>query len=171
MTDDLCQVLLIGLPVSVHAQSQEHSAELMREMFLIAQQRHEEPQSLQQRLPARLLALVEELNQRFAGLTTDQDLRLAAAVEAGIPAIDLVYHLPVVAAEAARHLGDILDEADEFCRAGRHLLTLATPVEALEYRHWFLGQIVDQLDGEQPTSWSEYRDSRQPAELDSADRA
>jgi hypothetical protein len=159
MTETLHRVEILDLPIPLHARSQEHGAELVREMYLIAQQLHADPAhqaTAQHALPARLLALVDELGQQFAGFTTSQDLRLTEATNAGLPSIELVYELPAAAAPAAQHLSDIFDEADEFCLAGQHLLTLATPAELVAYRHWFLGEIVGQLRGEAPTSWPDF---------------
>jgi hypothetical protein len=39
--------------------------------------------------------------------------------------------LPAGVGPAAQQLGDMLDEADEYCRRGDHLLTLAAPREEL----------------------------------------
>ena len=50
-------------------------------------------------------------------------------------------------ATASQHLGAIFDEADAYCRSGEHLLSLATPPDALRFRRWFLGQMVDQIAG------------------------
>jgi hypothetical protein len=47
----------------------------------------------------------------------------------------------------------MLDEADEFCRQGKHLLTLATPPDLRRYRQWFLGEFVAQIGGRPPTPW------------------
>ena len=47
----------------------------------------------------------------------------------------------------------MLDEADEYCRRGDHLLTLATPPEELRFRRWFISEFVDQVNGAPPTPW------------------
>ena len=79
------------------------------------------------------------------------------ALERGESEIDLTYHVPPAAAGAAQQLGDMLDEADEYCRRGNHLLTLATPAEELRFRRWFISEFVDQLRGAPPTPWPDYR--------------
>ena len=43
------------------------------------------------------------------------------------------------------------------CRQGEHLLTLATPPDCVAYRHWYLAQVADQLEGAQPVSWPEFQ--------------
>ena len=87
------------------------------------------------------------LSDRYAIFTAQQEAQLATAIEAGEPTIDLTYTLPVSAAAAAGALGEILDEADEYCRQGQLLLTLAAPPELVAYRRWFLDQFVDQAAG------------------------
>jgi hypothetical protein len=158
VTDDLHRVELIGLPMGLHVRTQEHNAELMREMYLIAHPSAEPDENAHLQLPARLLALVDELGQQFAQFTTAQDLRLIEAADEGLAEIDIAYELPMAGAQAARHLSDIFDEADEFCLAGQHLLTLATPTELVTYRRWFLSQVIEQLAGQPPTSWKAFLD-------------
>ena len=47
----------------------------------------------------------------------------------------------------------MLEEADDYCRRGDHLLTLATPEEERRFRRWFIGEFVDQIEGKPPTPW------------------
>jgi hypothetical protein len=151
--DQLHDVRILRLPIPVFVRAQEHGAELLREMYLLAQQLDDADRH---HLPARLTALVDSLGHRFAGLTTEQDVLLEAAVAADVAEIDLLYRLPAAAAAAVQALGDLLDEADEFCRQGRHLLTLATPDESLRYRRWYLGEFTRQLGGEDPIAWPDF---------------
>jgi hypothetical protein len=102
------------------------------------------------------VALVAELGNQFGALTSVQDQQLDVAVAAGVAEVDVVYRIPREAAAASQHLGDVLDEADEFCRRGEHLLTLATPDDLLMYRRWDLGEFVAQLAGAPATSWPDY---------------
>lgn len=153
----LHEVRLVGVPMAVHAAAQEHSAELLREMYLIAQQLHASgDDGIGDHLPVRLVELVEALTGEYSGWTVSQDRQLEDAVASGVESIDLVYQIPLGASAAADNLGAMLDEADEYCRAGQHLLTLATPPELLRYRQWYLGEFVRQLAGEPPTPWSAY---------------
>lgn len=62
-------------------------------------------------------------------------------------------HQNAVAATVS--LARMLDEADEFCRSGNHLLTLATPPELLAFRRWYLGEFNAQLQGQSPLPWPE----------------
>lgn len=158
--EEFVTVEIIGLPISVQSQAQEQFDELAREMALMAE-------GMRQRgdhgaLPARLVDLVEQLSGRYSMFTAEQEKQLADAVAGQAKSVDLTYRLPRSAIQAARDLSDILDEADDYCRAGKHLLTLATPDELVRYRRWFLDQFADQAAGAAPVSWSQYVSTRTP---------
>jgi hypothetical protein len=149
---DLVEVRVLELPVPLWAKSQEHFQDLMREFALIA---GNSGASLHP-VPARLLELVETLTAEYAGVSEAQEAELAAAAEAGTASLDLVFWAPPQAGPAAEDLGRVLEEADEFCRAGEHLLTLATPPDCVAYRQWYIAQFVDQLAGGDPVPWSQW---------------
>ena len=146
---ELVEVRLLRLPLQVWQRTQEHVDGLLREFALIAQD--DEAKAAP---PGRLLALVQELSAGFGSFSEAQVIEMQAALACGETEIDLSYQVPVAAAPAAQQLGDMLDEADEYCRRGDHLLTLATPAEELRFRRWFISEFVDQLGGAPPTPWS-----------------
>ena len=146
---ELVEVYLLRLPLRIWQRTQEHVDGLLREFALIG----EDPEA-RAATPGRLLDLVRELSAGFGSFSEAQQVMMEEALAAGAEEIDLVYHVPVVAGPAAQQLGDMLDEADEYCRRGDHLLTLATPPEELRFRRWFIGEFVDQLAGAAPTPWS-----------------
>jgi hypothetical protein len=150
-TSELVRVRIVGLPVAVWQRASEHGDELMREFALIAAGADEDPAWV----PARLTTLVDELRSRFSGFTLRQEAELAEAVARGETTVDLEYTVPRDVVPAVTHLGDLLDEADEFCR-GDDLLTLATPPEALAFRRWFLDEFVRQAGGQPPRPWSDW---------------
>ncbi|MEP6696234.1 MAG: hypothetical protein ABJA34_05055 [Pseudonocardiales bacterium] len=47
----------------------------------------------------------------------------------------------------------LIDEADNYCRQGGTLLTLATPPEVKVLRHWYLGEFLRQGSGSPPIPW------------------
>ena len=151
MSDALAEIRLVGLPLGIWQRTQEHTDGLLREFALIAQDAEARAAT-----PGRLLALVQELRAGYGELSAEQRLQMERALERGDAHIDVTYHLPPAAAGAARALGDMLDEADEYCRRGDHLLTLATPPEEVRFRRWFIGEFVDQLGGAPPTPWAVY---------------
>lgn len=148
---DLHEVRLLGFPLALHARAQEHHEELMREFQLLAL----DPAPVQT-VPRRLVALVDELVNDYAGFTDAVNAERDAAYDRGDESVDLTYVVPRSVADAATRLDEMLDEADEFCRTGDRLLTLAAPAEAVALRHWQLSEFRAQLDGASPTSWSDW---------------
>jgi len=143
----LVEIRILDMPVDAYREASEHGDELMREFALIQEGDAE--------VPRRLLALADELRGRFSGFTTAQDAQLQEALAGGEGTITLHYLVPAGVKEACISLGVMLDEADDFCRRGQDLLTLATPRRALAFRHWFLDQFVRQVDGLAPSPWQE----------------
>jgi hypothetical protein len=168
--EELVTVVMRGLPVALHARASEHGQELQREFTLLHLQLEQQAaagspvRAAERDVPRRLIELVDVLQGRYAGYTTEQEDQLEAAVEQGLESIDLTFQVPPDAAAASVDLAAILDEADAYCREGRHLLTLATPPEALAYRQWYLQQFIDQIAGRPPQSWREWLLARPPAD-------
>jgi anti-anti-sigma factor len=144
----LVTVRIVGLPLDVHRRASQQIESLRREFALINAAEGDESS-----VPARLISLMEELTTRFAPFTVGTTTRLAAALASGARTIDLEYEVPPDVAGAVTRLGELLDEADEYCRAGEHLLTLASTDDAVLYRRWFLDEFVRQADGSDPTPW------------------
>jgi len=153
------EVHLIAFPVRLAARSQQHFEELMREFVLIAAGHHRGDSD--QEVPARLMSLVETLVQQFGAVAGPAEERLADAIERGDEVIDdHVLEVPAEAGPAAQALGDLIDEADEYCRRGKHLLTLATPADCVAYRNWYLGQVISQIQGAAPIAWTDSEQAR-----------
>jgi hypothetical protein len=149
----LVTIRIVGLPMAVYQRSSEHGDELMREFALIAgSTRNAEDAGV----PGRLTAVVAEMRDRFSGFTVRPEVALAEAAARGDETIDLEYTVPPDVAQAAIDLGALLDEADEFCRAGE-LLTLASPPEAIAFRRWFLDEFARQVAGGEPVPWSDWK--------------
>jgi len=144
-------VRLLGLPVPVHARAAAHHDALRREFDLLRQRVGPDE------APPRLLALVEELDRRYAGFDELPAADLAAAIDRDDPTVDLTFDVPADAAARLTHLGRLLDEADEYSLAGEALMTTASPPEIVAYRRWFIGQFVDQLVGAAPVPWPTWR--------------
>ncbi len=150
----LVSVRLLGFPLEVYRRASEHSDELLREFALIREDSSEQ-------VPARLLALIDELRGRFAGFTEGPTMAIQAALGRGDRTIDLRYDVPPEAAEGALRLGALLDEADEFCRSG-DLLTLATVPGNLAFRRWYLEEFARQVAGQPPCPWPVFLDANPP---------
>jgi anti-anti-sigma factor len=141
-------VRLLALPVRVHLDSMAHLEALQREIDVMAFDD-------QSSAPRRLRLLIDELQERFGDLSEPPDAALQAAIDRGDESLDLVYEVPAEVADAFRRLSEVLDEVDEYCRDGEHLLTLASPPEAVAYRRWFLGEFTSQLHGAAPVPWTQ----------------
>ncbi|MBV9486987.1 MAG: hypothetical protein JO246_13120 [Frankiaceae bacterium] len=151
----IVEVQIRRLPVAIWAQAQQHSDELLREFTLLGHSMHRgDPANAP--LPLRLVQLVDDLTADFAGFSGEQEARLFEAAAAGEAEIDLTYRLPAAVGPAARHLGDLLNEADDYCKAGQHLLTLTSPPETIRFREWFLGEFLRQTAGGAPVAWPDY---------------
>jgi hypothetical protein len=148
--DDLVEVRILGLPLALANEAQEHFDELSREFLHLANA----DDAVRHDVPGRLLALSDDLRSRFSAFTTAQEGLLDEAIERGDDLLDLTYHVPAAAGPAAAELADLLDEADRYCAAGTYLLTLTTPPGALAYRRWYIGQFVDQIAGRPPVSFA-----------------
>ncbi len=151
---DLYRVRFVGLPLDVLARAQEQHEGLMREFALIASPH---PNSTHD-VPRRLLDVAGALRERFAAFTAEPNARIEQAMERGDRRIDMEMQLPAEAREAALSLAALLEEADDYCRNG-DLLTLAAPPELVLFRRWYLGSIVEQIDGGAPVAWPAWRDA------------
>lgn len=155
MTDagaGLQEIRLLQFPLALWQRSQEHIDELLREFALIARGEAEHPDSV----PHRLMELIADLTAAYGGIGTATERERDEAVARGESVVDLVYNVPPAMAEPVRRLGDMLEEADGYCRRGRHLLTLQTPPDQLVFRRWFLSEFLTQLGGAAPVPWPEY---------------
>ena len=152
--DELVEVRLLQVPVPLWARTQQLTDELLREFALAAAQADDEQAH---HLPGRLTALIDRLTARFDGVSTAQEEQLFAAAAAGQEVLDeLVFLVPPAAAPASRELGDLLEEADAYCRDGQHLLTLAAPEDVVRFRRWYLWSFLQQVDGAAPVAWPDY---------------
>jgi hypothetical protein len=145
---DLARVRFVDAPVRLMLAANRHQQELVRELTLI----HLSEDASKEELPTRLVRLVERHRQEFSALTIRRRTEIADEIARGGTSVDLEIDVPARAGPAAAEMLSILAEADEFCRRGE-LLTLAPAPEFVEFREWFLGEIVRQLAGHPPTSW------------------
>ena len=147
--DELVTVRLLAAPVRLWARSTEHHDELMREMALLALSPPREGHDL----PGRLVELVDVLGRQYGGASRRPETELEQARAAGLDRVDLRYEVPPSAGAAAQRLAAILAEADEFCRSGGALLTLAKPADQVAFSAWYIGEFTRQIAGEDPSPW------------------
>jgi hypothetical protein len=138
------------MPLSAQREASEHQDGLRREFALIAGQA-DDPGSV----PARLLALAQELNQRFQSFTEGPEAEVEAAYRRREELMDLVVRVPPAAGPASKEYGELLKEADAYCRAGEELLTLAAPPRVAAFTDWVIGEFIRQIEGAEPEPWRE----------------
>lgn len=157
MTDEsqpeLVTISLIGLPLDIQLRASEHQDGLRREFRMLV----EEGRAEQGSVPARLVALAAELDRRFQAFSAAGRAEMEAAIARGDASIDLKLDVPPAIGPAAREFGRMLEEADEYCSAGEHLLTLCTPPDLVVFRRWALDELIHQAEGALPIPWPAYK--------------
>ncbi len=148
----LPQVHLRGLPLRLRQRFTQYTEGLLRELALL---RFGAGQPSATALPQRLLDLAAELQNTYAHLLARPAAVMDAASAAGRQSCDVTYRLPAEAGPFARRVLTALEEADDFCRAEEHLLTLPPAPEVAEYRRWVFGEFERQLAGAAPLPWRE----------------
>ena len=144
------EVHLLGLPLRVRARLSRHVEGLLRELVLV---RIGEQRGSDTSLPGRLLKLAAELETTYAPYRAQHAQDMEDALAAGVEFFDVTYLAPKASAGYIQHLQEVLEEADDFCRAEQHLLTLPACEELVAFRRWLFGEIVRQLAGQPPRPW------------------
>lgn len=148
MTDtEVRDVRLERIPVPLWNQTRTWFLGLLREFDVLASS---EPASA---TPTQLLEFVADAREKFSRFT-QTDVVLEEALARGDTHLDLDLRLPESAAPTARELRSLIDRAEEYCRSGE-MLTLMPTAEMRRFTHWYLDEVVDQLEGGEPTPWDE----------------
>ena len=147
-TDRVVTVHLLGTPLRLLAAGREWHDSVLAEF----RSRALSPQPTGVAVPPRLAELTEVLGVRYAQAAARPDAEVDAALDAGELRRDLVYRVPVGAAEAARTLDELLVEADRLCAAGL-LLTPPRPPVLVRFAGWYVEQFRRQCSGEPPQPW------------------
>lgn len=149
-TNDVREVHILEFPLDVYRRATEAFEGLRREFELVAIRTPEAGE-----VPKRLLQVIDALTDQYESISSEPDRLRDEAIARGQTVVAaLVHQFPVAAAEACVVLNNMLDEADEFCRQGAVLLSLASPPEAIAFRRWYLGEFTAQVRGEPPLPWS-----------------
>lgn len=144
---ELVTVRLLGVPLRLWARAAERHQELLREcaLLLVGARSGGHP-------PARLVAISSEIEARYGALSADQTALRENALAEGHEQVDLEFAVPTAIRDVALGLAGVLEEVDEFCRTDQMLL-LETPPDIQAFRAWYLGQVIDQIDGGEPYPW------------------
>jgi anti-sigma regulatory factor (Ser/Thr protein kinase) len=148
-TRDRVRINIIDVPLALYVGFQHHFRELRREVRLLALA-HESDYPLAKSLSDLFASLDRQLRD---GIGVEQ---IEAALAQGRESTDLVVHMPRAAASTLMRFVELLELADEFCRAER-LLSLARTAEQRKFQAWFLSEFVRQANGDAPLSWLESR--------------
>ena len=148
---DLVHITLRGIDLRDYSETREHHDGLFREFAIISLDTDAASP------PARLLALIDEVRDRYATFTAGPRSELLEALARGDEHVDIAFVAPRDMGESAQRFLDLLEEADEFCRRG-DLLTMDTPPVAAAFRRWYLGELVRQARGDAPRPWPAVRD-------------
>jgi hypothetical protein len=133
-------VRLPGVPVDLYLEASRHMTEIVREFALIS---FGDRSGVTERVPDRLLALVENLRKHYATQTDAIRSQFEEAAAAGRSTVDVELPADEATVELTEDITELLDAADEFCRSG-DLLTLASSPKVVAWRHWWRDQVVGQ---------------------------
>ena len=141
-----------GLPLREIADMRRHYRELRRELRLLSLA-HQEDYPLAHDLT--------EVFTRFErSFPSSLGRQVGAAAARGDTTVDLRLHLDPRAASVIEQMLELLDLADEFCRA-RRLLSLARTPQQREFQVWYFEEFIRQARGEVPTAWPPARPGAQ----------
>ena len=146
-TRDRVRIHILDVPLALFVGFQQHFRELRREVRLLALA-HESDYPLAKSLSDLFGSLDRQLRD---GIGVEQ---IEAALAKGSESTDLVVHMPRATATTLVRFVELLELADEFCRAER-LLSLARSAEQRKFQAWFLTEFVRQANGDPPLSWLE----------------
>jgi anti-sigma regulatory factor (Ser/Thr protein kinase) len=141
---------LVDLPVDVLLHYRVRFGDLRRELTLIALQagHHEDdPRRVGSRLNELLLRL-----ESFGPIGESARKLVAEAHRAGQDRVTVHYDMPLAALPVIEELRSLLMEADAYCRS-EALLTLAAGPQEAALRAWYLGELLNQARGADPTPW------------------
>jgi len=148
-TRDRVRIHILDVPLALFVGFQQHFRELRREVRLLALA-HESDYPLAKSLSDLFGSLDRQLRD---GIGIEQ---IEAALAQGSESTDLVVHMPRATATTLVRFVQLLELADDFCRAER-LLSLARSAEQRKFQAWFLTEFVRQANGNLPLSWLEAR--------------
>ena len=137
-------IALSNLPVAKLTELARHYQELRRELRLLSLA-HQDDYPLAQ----DLTQVFRRFDRSFPGSIRRRYLE---ALERGDSTVDLELHLHPSATTVIEQMLELLDLADEFCRAQR-LLSLARTPEQREFQLWYFGELIRQVRGEKPSVW------------------
>jgi PAS domain S-box-containing protein len=135
--DDEVVIRLVGAPVRLFPAVQQHVDAMLREYALVALQLQPTGAA-----PPHLLVDMRAV-----------PAQIRAAIQVGSPTVDLVVSSPAAVRDSVIEARDALEVADHLAAEAK-LLNPPALAEVRACREWFLGEVIAQLDGREPTAWS-----------------
>lgn len=160
----MVQVQLLGVPLRLRARSVELGNDLVRELTLVSLGADRSDAGV----PERLLRVAEELRNAYGEFTDDPNRQFEVALERGLEQLDVTYSVPAHAGPFAARVLQAFEDAEEFTREGRYLLSLAATPDVVAYRRWSLGEFPRQIAGQPPMPWPEAVQGVLPTTTDAA---
>lgn len=146
---EIVDVRVLGLPLDVYLEAEQHNDAVIRELTLIVQSAGA-PGGLE--VPRRLLEVANEVRASFGPASDGLRAQVEDAIRRGDETVDIHTSVPRRGWQALVRLADWLDEVDRFCVEGR-LLTLESSPRLRRFRAWYAQQVVDQMQGLPATPW------------------
>jgi anti-sigma regulatory factor (Ser/Thr protein kinase) len=143
------EVHVLGLPLDVYLEAEQHNDAVVRELTLIAQSAGSPGGP---GVPRRLLEVANEVRSAFAPASDGLRAQVEEAVRKGQETVDIHMSVPRHGWQALLHLADWLDEVDRYCTQG-DLLTLESSPRLRRFRAWYAQQVADQMHGFPATPW------------------
>jgi anti-sigma regulatory factor (Ser/Thr protein kinase) len=138
-------VHLLNVPTEAMQATLAHSAELRRELRLLAVA-HQDTYPVASDLSTFFSALARDFRWQMGG----EPLR--EALVAGLPRLDIDVKASADSGARFARLIELYELADAFCRNER-LLTLARTPELVAFETWMFGEFVRQSAGKEPHPW------------------
>jgi PAS domain S-box-containing protein len=165
--EDLVEVVLLNLPLLLHAAWQEHAEGLLREYLLVSLDADDPMEAVETHAAAsdaisRLQAHIPEPD-----LGEDPEELMAQAVEPGVSSRQEVLPVPRTSVPHFMVLDEVMDSALALADSGSFLTPPIQP-ELRELRRWLCREVSGQANGEPPTSWSPDPDAAPAIELQPA---
>jgi hypothetical protein len=138
----------VGVPVTHYLQLQRHNDELLRDFALLGPLSNGGTNA--SFVPARVLELMAVARGMFVRQRDALREQVEAAIQRGDTRVDLHGWYGQSGIDSSQHFLAVLEEADEFCRAG-HLIGSPAPSHVASLRRWFVDQMIAQaIDGQAP---------------------
>jgi hypothetical protein len=149
------RVRLVDVPVALFRAAEQHTADLLREIALMAAARDEVGEG---HLFTEILAAAETYSQRPAASRSRIAGSVAAAQRQGWDRVTVDFDADAGTADGALAWEELLQRFDAMSRDER-LLTLPADRELAAYRQWYVSELVEQVrTGRDPIPWSVARD-------------